>query len=69
MRDENWFEVFSPFRFKLHHYNKVAKNKGTGLGLVIAKSIIECMGGEIDFESEEDQGTISPNARVASNAV
>ena len=27
------------------------------MGLVITKSIIECMGGEIDFESEEDNGT------------
>jgi len=37
--------------------NQCAKDKGTGLGLVITKSIIECMGGEIDFESVEDRFT------------
>jgi len=47
--------LFVPFCQPADH--KVAKEKGTGLGLVITKSIIECMGGEIDFESVEDVGT------------
>ena len=47
--------LFVPFCQPADH--KTAKEKGTGLGLVITKSIIECLGGEIDFESEEDKGT------------
>ena len=47
--------LFVPFCQPADH--KAAKEKGTGLGLVITKSIIECLGGEIDFESEEDKGT------------
>ena len=46
--------LFVPFCQPSDH--KAAREKGTGLGLVITKSIIECMGGEIDFESVEDVG-------------
>jgi signal transduction histidine kinase len=34
-----------------------ANVKGTGLSLVITKAIIECMGGNIDFESIENEYT------------
>jgi signal transduction histidine kinase len=47
--------LFVPFCQPADH--KTAKEKGTGLGLVITKSIIECMGGDIDFESVEDEWT------------
>lgn len=50
--------LFVPFCQPTGHKDtKVARSKGTGLGLVITKSIIECMGGEIDFESVEDEFT------------
>ena len=32
-------------------------HKGTGLGLMICKQIIEQMGGSVDIESDEGQGT------------
>ena len=47
--------LFVPFCQPADH--KHAREKGTGLGLVITKSIVECMGGRIDFESVEDEGT------------
>jgi len=52
---EKQHTLFVPFCQPADH--KAAKEKGTGLGLVITKSIIECLGGEIDFESTEDKGT------------
>lgn len=33
------------------------KLKGSGLGLFISKSIIQCLGGEIGFESQEGKGS------------
>ena len=46
--------LFVPFCQPAEH--RAAKEKGTGLGLVITKSIVECMGGTVDFESEENEG-------------
>ena len=52
---EKQHALFVPFCQPADH--KLAKAKGTGLGLVITKAIIECMGGSIDFESVEDEYT------------
>ena len=52
---EKQHTLFVPFCQPADH--KTAKEKGTGLGLVITKAIIDCMGGEIDFESVEGTGT------------
>ena len=53
---EKQHTLFVPFCQPADH--KTAKEKGTGLGLVITKAIIECMGGNIDFKSEEGNGTV-----------
>lgn len=34
------------------------RSKGTGLGLSITKALVERMGGDINFQSEEDKGSI-----------
>ena len=43
---------------KLFTPNFTTKTTGNGLGLSIAKNIIEMSGGTISFESENDKGTI-----------
>jgi PAS domain S-box-containing protein len=48
--------IFEPFRQvdnAITHYNR-----GTGLGLSITKQLVELMGGQIDLQSEVDQGSV-----------
>ncbi|MFP4394045.1 MAG: PAS domain S-box protein [Anaerolineales bacterium] len=44
--------IFTPF------FTTKPAGKGTGLGLSISKGIVEDFGGEIEFESEKNRGTI-----------
>ena len=47
--------VFEPFAQE--HTGSRTKFAGTGLGMAIAKKLVEKMGGTITFESEEGAGT------------
>ncbi|MEI6457115.1 MAG: response regulator, partial [bacterium] len=49
-------EIFDPFRNESAGYSKDAQ--GAGLGLPLAKSLAELMGGRIEIESEKGKGTI-----------
>lgn len=53
IREEDKDRVFEKF----YHKNFANKEKGTGLGLYIAKSVTNLHNGEIWFESEEGKGT------------
>ncbi|WP_421751800.1 ATP-binding protein [Croceimicrobium sp.] len=43
--------------FEQVHSESVQKSGGTGLGLVISKSLVDLMGGELHVESKEDLGS------------
>jgi signal transduction histidine kinase/HPt (histidine-containing phosphotransfer) domain-containing protein len=47
--------VFEPFMPGDNSYTR--RNEGAGLGLAVAKRVIETLGGEIGFESEPGQGS------------
>ena len=55
MTDEFQKHIFEPFAQE--HAGSRTKFAGTGLGMPIAKKLIETMGGTITFESEEGTGT------------
>lgn len=44
-------------RFRQAGHSNIRINSGNGLGLAIAKSLVELMAGQIEFESVLDQGT------------
>ncbi len=54
--DELRGKLFTPFQQA--DSSSTRKYGGTGLGLVISKSIVEAMGGEITFESTEGKGSV-----------
>jgi signal transduction histidine kinase len=59
--------VFDAFR-KVEEGNSNRKAEGSGLGLTIAKGLVDLMNGRIWFESEEDKGcTFSFTIPVAQN--
>ena len=49
--------LFQKFSMVLETRNKVRDSKGTGLGLVICKQIVEAQGGRIWVESVYNEGT------------
>ena len=53
--EEKRSEVFEPFNRLGAERGQI---EGTGVGLAIAKRLTEAMGGRIDFDSHEDQGSI-----------
>jgi len=48
-------KVFSSFFSRLGQEKSTIE--GAGVGLTISKSLIEAMGGQLDFSSIEDQGS------------
>lgn len=48
------YQIFEPFFTTKSHLPR----GGLGLGLSVSKSLVEAMGGSLDFESQVDQGTV-----------
>ena len=48
-------KIFDPF--ERERSSTVSKIQGTGLGMAIAKSIVDMMGGTIEVQTEKDKGT------------
>jgi PAS domain S-box-containing protein len=55
IRDEFIPMVFTPF--EQFDHKQALYREGTGLGLTISKELVELMGGEINLETHEGQGT------------
>jgi len=53
--EEDLKEIFKPFTVGESAYDR--KKRGAGLGLAISKKLVEMHGGEIDCESQLDEGT------------
>ena len=51
---ESQHKIFEAF----HRAENVSNIKGTGLGMFIAKYLIELHGGQINFESKPNEGTL-----------
>ncbi|KPQ41233.1 MAG: sensory transduction histidine kinase, partial [Candidatus Methanoperedens nitroreducens] len=56
IKEEELGKLFDKFKHLNSGY--VRNNKGTGLGLVISKKLVELHGGEITVESKYGQGSI-----------
>ena len=52
---ENLDQIFEPFRQGSEGLNR--RYEGMGLGLTITKKYVELLGGKINIESEQGQGT------------
>lgn len=56
IRKEDRDKIFKKFSRLENHLTSTTQ--GNGLGLYITKQLVEQMGGDIDFESEEGKGTV-----------
>ena len=54
---DNGIGIPESIRDRISEPNFTTKSGGTGLGLAMSYKIVESMGGEISFESEEEVGT------------